>query len=122
MVSDGSVSQTHVKAFLMDVALSRSIGNAELSDVNLTKHVRQSRKVSGSNAKLWCREPNDIEMRLRFVGVRRRKLRLHLCSVPHIYDAIPTPTFSTPQCEPNLRYKEEQAKIYMKHTHTHNKT
>lgn len=54
LVSDGSVSQTHVKTFLLDVALSRSTGNAERSDVKLTKHARQFRKGFGPKAQFWC--------------------------------------------------------------------
>ena len=86
LVSDGSVSQTHVKTFLLDVALSRSTENAERSDVKLTKHARQFRKGFGFKTPFWCRKSNiDIEMRLRFVGVHRRELRLYLSMFNVLY-------------------------------------
>ena len=65
LASDGSVSQTHVKRFLLELALSRSTRNAERSNVNLTQHARQFRKGFGPNAQAWCRKSNvDIEMGL----------------------------------------------------------
>lgn len=95
LVSDGSASQTHVKTFLLDVALSRSTGNAERSDVNLTKHARQFGKGFGFKTPFWCRKSNIvIKMRLRFVGVHRQELRLYLSMFSALYLRRATYTYS----------------------------